>query len=160
MGIKREKIALGKPTSFTVMRRGEPVVLDTNDPHKSLGKDIVALLSLEAIQKLGIDLNYHAKFTTHKQIKFLDSLTETTRRNDLELRELLEEYAQPLSAKDLCRVSNLSERVIQEYLERHGDEYEKKPIPLETSLDINPNMSEKDREKLMEIVLKYRHVFA
>ena len=46
MGIKREKMALGQPTSFTVLRKGEPVVVDTNDPHKSLDKGVVALLSL------------------------------------------------------------------------------------------------------------------
>ena len=160
MGIKREKIALKQPTSFTVMRKGEPVVIDTNDPHKSLGKGIVALLSLEAMQKLGIDLNYHAKFTTHKPVKFLDSLAETHQQNDESLRELLEEYAQPLSAKDMCRITNLSEKVIQEYLETHENKYEKKPIHLETSVDINPDMSKEDRDKLMEIILKYRHVFA
>ena len=160
MGIKREKMALGQPTSFTVLRKGEPVVIDTNDPHKSLDKGVVALLSLEALQKLGIDLNYHTAFTTHKPIKFLDNLTETHQQNDESLRELLEEYAQPLSAKDMCRVSNLSERVIQEYLETHENEYEKKPIHLETSLDINPDMSKEDRDKLMEVILKYRHVFA
>ena len=160
IGIKREKIKLKQPTSFTVMRKGQQVVIDTNDPHKILGGGCVALLSLEAIQKLGIDLNYHARFTSHKPIKFLDSLSETMEQNDKALRELLEEYAQPLSAKDMCRVSALSERVIQEYLETHGDEYKKEPIPLETSLDINPEMSDKDRKELMQIVLKYKHVFA
>ena len=159
MGIKREKIALGQPTSFKVMRRGKTVEIDTNDPHKSLGEGIVALLSLEAIQKLGIDLNYHAKFTTHKPIKYLDDLAEIHQRNDESLRELLEEYAQPLSAKDLCRISNLSEKVIQDYLNTHEDEYKKKPIPIE-SLDISPHMSEEDRAELMRIVLKYRSVFA
>ena len=161
IGIKRERVALKQPTSFTVMRKGQSVVIDTNDdPHKTLTKGIVELLSLEAIQKLGIDLNYHARFTNHRQIKFLDNLSETIEQNDRSLRELLEEYAQPLSAKDMCRVSNLSERVIQEYLETHENEYEQKPIPLEKSLDINPNMSDEDRKELMRIVLKYRHVFA
>ena len=94
-----------------------------------------------------------------KPIKYLDDLAEIHQRNDESLRELLEEYAQPLSAKDLCRISNLSEKVIQDYLNTHEDEYKKKPIPIE-SLDISPHMSEEDRAELMRIVLKYRSVFA
>ena len=50
IGIKREKIKLKQPTSFTVMRKGQPVVIDTNDPHKTLNGCCVALLSLISAQ--------------------------------------------------------------------------------------------------------------
>ena len=33
MGMKREKVALKQPTSFTVIRKGQPVIIDTNDPY-------------------------------------------------------------------------------------------------------------------------------
>ena len=62
MGMKCEMIFLGQPTSFTVIRRREPAVIDTNDPNKSQGEGITVLLRLETIQKLGIDLNYHMGF--------------------------------------------------------------------------------------------------
>ena len=159
MGIKRETVKLGTPTSFTVMRKGEPVVIDTNDPYSKLNNGCVALLGFEAIQKLGIDLNYHARFSSHKQIKYLDNLDETIKECNEMIRELLEEHAQPLSARDLCRISNLSERVIADYLSAHPSDYERKKIELE-SLDISPDMSEADRRRLMQVILKYRHVFA
>ena len=78
MGMKCEMIFLGQPTSFTVIRRRELAVIDTNDPNKSLGEGITVLLRLETIQKLGIDLNYHMSFTTQKPIKFLDSMDPNT----------------------------------------------------------------------------------
>ena len=114
MGMKREKVSLKQPTSFTVIRKGQPVVVDTNDPYgKTLTEDCISLLSLEVIQKLGIDLNYHASFDTHKHIKYLDDLTEVDQQNERSLNELLEEFVQPLTAKDMVSEVNLSETVIQ-----------------------------------------------
>ena len=160
LGMKREVVPLKQPTTFTVMREGTPVIIDTNDPHAGrLNSDCIALLGLEAIQKLGIDLNYHARFAAHKPVKYLDTVESVIERCEDELRETLQEYAAPLSAQDLCRESHLSERVIQGYLEKHPNEYESKDIPLE-SIDICPDLGEKFTEAILDLIREFRDVFA
>ena len=135
-------------------------MIDTNDPHaRKLSSDCVALLGLEAIQKLGIDLNYHASFHTHKMVKYIDSLEDAVKRCDEELRETLEEFAEPLSPTDMYKTVNLSERVIEEYLQTHKGEYESKPIEL-NEIDINSGLSQKTHPELIGLVKTYRKVFA
>ena len=90
------------------------------------------MLGLEAIQSLGIDLNYHARFHTHKRVQYMYSVEEMQNHCDEQLKERIHEYAAPLTSDDLLRVCNLSERVIKEYLETHEGEYERKPIRLES----------------------------
>ena len=161
MGMKREKVALKQPTSFTVIRKGQPVIIDTNDPYgKTLTEDCIALLSLEAIQKLGIDLNYHASFDTHKPIKYLDDLTEVDQQNERALNELLEEFAQPLTAKDMVREVNLSETVIQRYLDTHKGEFDKIPIPLKESLDVDKAMTSGELDHFHKVVDHRKKAFA
>ena len=160
LGMKREVVPLKQPTTLTIMREGTPVVIDTNDPHAGrLNSDCIALLGFEAIQKLGIDLNYHARFAAHKEVKYLDSVEHIIERCDDELRETLKEYAAPLTAQDLCRETHLSERVIQGYLDKHPDEYKNEEIRLE-SMDICPGLSERDRDKILALIYEFRDVFA
>ena len=76
IGTTKARFALGRPTAFKVFR-GTPIVVDTNDPPGGkLNGDCITLLGLEAIQALGIDLNYHARFDTHKRVKYLYSVEE------------------------------------------------------------------------------------
>jgi len=160
LGATNKMFSLGKPTAFKAMRNKVPIIVDTNDPPSGhLTGDCVALLGLEAIQMLGIDLNYHTSFYSHKRIKFLDDLTEAEELCDKTLRETLEEYAEPLTAKDMCRVVHLSERVVKQYLETHEGEYESKPIPLE-SLDINPALDKKHGDEILKLSRMYKDVFA
>ena len=98
MGTKREKFRLGKPTAFKINRQGSPVIVDTNDPPTGrLAGDCIALLSLEAMQMLGIDLNYHASFHTHRPVKYLDELDDVLKECDTKLRKILETCAEPLA---------------------------------------------------------------
>ena len=160
MGMKRERVTLQNPTSFTVIRDDKPITIDTCDPHaRRLSSDCIALLGLEAIQKLGIDLNYHARFQTHKTVKYIDSLEDTVQRCDEELRQTLEDFAEPLSPTDMYKTVDLSERVIEEYLRTHKGEYESKPIKL-GQIDINPRFSDKGQRALLDLIKKYREVFA
>ena len=68
---------------------------------------------------LGIDLNYHARFNTHKRVRYLEDLTEAKKLCEKTINENLEEYAELIDLKELVKVVQLSERVIQEYLDTH-----------------------------------------
>ena len=160
VGTTKNRFALGRPTTFKVFRGGTPITVDTNDPPGGkLTGDCVALLGLEAMQALGIDLNYHARFHSHKRVQYMYSVEEMQKHCDEKLEERIKEYAAPLSSDDLLRVCNLSERVIKEYLETHEGEYERKPIRLE-SIDINPELGEDVRATIIKLMMKYREVFA
>ena len=161
VGTKREKFRLGKPTAFKINRQGSPVIVDTNDPPAGrLTGDCIALLSLEAMQMLGIDLNYHASFHTHRAVKYQEDMEAVLKHCDTKLRETLETYAEPLTPSDILREINLSERVIQEFLDSDNNKgYDQVEIPLE-SLDICPGMSDEFRKEIIKLLNKYRKVFA
>ncbi len=160
VGATNQTFRLGRPTAFKCMRGKSPIIVDTNDPPSgSLTSDCIALLGLEAIQMLGIDLNYHASFHSHKRVKFLEDLSEANELCSRILNENLEEYAEPFDFEEMVRVVQVSERVVQGYLETHEGEYDSKPIPLE-SLDINPALGEKYRKAIIKLVRLYKEVFA
>ena len=160
VGATNTKFELGRPTAFKAMRNGTPVIIDTNDPPAGcLSGDCVALLGFEAIQMLGIDLNYHIRFNTHKRVKFLDDLTEAKELCEKTINENLEEYAELIDLSKMVKVVHLSERVIQEYLETHKGEYEKHPIDIE-AVDINPELSLEQKKNIIKLIKEFRDVFA
>ena len=63
---------LGQPLSFTVIKNGKPINIDTNYGSEHIFKHgVVALLSAQHIHMLGISLDYCLKQTKHVDIKYL-----------------------------------------------------------------------------------------
>ena len=63
---------LGQPLSFTVIKNGKPINIDTNYGSKHIFKHgVVALLSAQHIHMLGISLDHCLKQTRHVDIKYL-----------------------------------------------------------------------------------------
>ena len=59
VGVSNEPVQLGNPLSFTILKEDTPIVIDTNTPiGGKLSEGCVALLGLDAIKMLDIDLNH------------------------------------------------------------------------------------------------------
>ena len=70
-GITNKTIRLGKPRTFTLMKNGDPVSIDCNTaPHNILKGDCVALLGLDAITMLGIDVNHAVENERHVDVRY------------------------------------------------------------------------------------------
>ena len=157
-GIEGNLSPLGNPTYFTLYKQGAPVTIDTNDPPPGAISDgCVALLGLDAIYDLGIDIAYAIKHNKHMPIKFIPD-----QENLVEDRKMdaVKQYAKMGYLKrDLIQTCNLSERVVREYLEGHPDDYISKPID-KNSVDISPGLSEDTRRLLRNLCGFYDTVFA
>ena len=71
IGITGNTMKLGRPNSFTIMKNGKPVVIDTVKAIPAMFKDgCIALLGADAIATLGIDLNYHIDIAKHVNVKY------------------------------------------------------------------------------------------
>ena len=71
IGISGKTIKLGRPNSFTIMKNGKPVSIDSvkADP-VMFTQGCIALLGVDAIATLGIDVNYHMDSARHIDIKY------------------------------------------------------------------------------------------
>ena len=162
MGLKRETIHLGKPNTFTIMKNGTPIVIDTNEPHQGkLNGDCVALLGWEAIQALGIDINHAMKYDTHQKVKFINDTQTTVEKCDKLALTFMADYAAPISPVEMTaqRFCLLSEKIVDEYNRTHPDEYDMKAINPHT-LDINPSLPEEIKSQILALVDQYKDVLA
>ena len=149
---------IGDPLLFTVMKNGKPVKLDTNAPSAGLFKDgCVALLGMDAIHNLGIDLAYAARHDKHMPIRFLDNQEHLLERAADKACEMYAKQGE--HAALVHRSSHLSERVVKQYLETHPDDYVKKPI-CRSSVDISDQLKGDTRQALEALILKFEDVFA
>ena len=157
-GIGGTYIPLGDPLYFTVMKNGTPIQIDANSPTPGVLSDgCVALLGTDVIYNLGIDLHYAIKHEKHMPVKYLDEKEELIENRKL---EAYAEYGKRgLDKAVMYKTCHLSERVVQQYLDTHPDDYAEKPIDIE-SVDINPKLPRRIRELLLQICKKFAEVFA
>ena len=118
--------------------------------------DCVALLGLDAITMLGIDLNHAAQHQRHVEIRYNDTkdLCERTKQQAIDkypLRKQLERY--------IHKQTYLSERVCEAYLKKHPNDYSRVEID-ENSMDIAPHVPKEYRDKLTAFLHIYHEVFA
>ena len=74
VGISGKTIKLGRSNTFTVVKDGQPIVIDTVRGEPSMFKNgCIALLGVDAIATLGIDLNYHMDSLKHLDVKYRES---------------------------------------------------------------------------------------
>ena len=77
IGVSNNLFKLGRPNSFTIMKNGRPVTIDTVKANPAMFKDgCIALLGVDAIATLGIDLNYHLDALRHVNVKFRGNTTK------------------------------------------------------------------------------------
>ena len=157
-GIQGTISPLGNPTYFTFYKQGKAVKVDTNDPLPGVLPDgCVALLGLDAIYNLGIDIAYAVKHHRHMPIRFIpnqEHLLENRRNN------AIEQYVkQGYDKQSVVQTCNLSERVIKEYLLTHPNEYESKPIDI-NSVVLDQTLSKITQQKLRDACGLYDVVFA
>ena len=157
-GIEGTLTPLGNPTSFTLYKNGEQVKIDTNDPPPgALPDGCVALLGLDAIHDLGIDIAYAIKHNKHMPIRYLANQEHLVEKRKT---DAINKYVKLGYVKDtIVKTCNLSEKVVREYLTHHPNDYESKPLSIE-DVDISPALSRKTREKLRILIRLYDTVFA
>ena len=157
-GIQGNLSPLGNPTYFTMYKQGVAVTIDTNDPPPgALPDGCVALLGLDAIHDLGIDIAYAIKQQRHMPIQFIsdqEHLVENRRNN------AIKQYVQQGYVKEsIVKTCNLSERVVKEYLQRNPNDYKSKPIDV-LSVDIAAALSKRTQQRLRDLCRLYDVVFA
>ena len=149
---------LGDPLYFTVIKNGEPIKIDTNAPNPgTLADGCVALLGLDAIYNLGIDIAYAIQHDKHMPIRFLADQEHLV---DQRQKEAYAKYAENGGLQSmLTKTCNLSERVVKQYLDTHPDDYKSKPINIE-SVDISPHLPSEIRGAFIALIKAYEDVFA
>ena len=157
-GIGPDLIPLGDPIYFTIMKDGVPIKVDSNAPTPGVLTDgCVALLGLDVIYNLGIDIAYAIKHEKHMPVKYLSQ-----QENLIDNRKL-EAYAEygkrGLAPAMIYKTCHLSERVVKQYLEKHPDDYVKKAINI-GSVDINPGLPRHIRELITLLCKRFEDVFA
>ena len=71
-GVGGKPVSVGETLSFTVMRNGQAVTLDTHEgPPGLLSNGVCALLSCDHMAMLGIDLNTAQADMRHRDIQYL-----------------------------------------------------------------------------------------
>ena len=157
-GISDKTIRLGKPRAFTLMKNDEPVVVDCNTaPNNLLKGDCVALLGLDAITMLGIDINHAVEHDRHVDVRFkiaTHELCNAAKRQAIDRypkRKQLERYIHATCC--------LSERVCAEYIKHHPNDYKQEAIQPE-SMDIASSMPMEYRNRILSFLMKYSDVFA
>ena len=122
MGISGKIVKLGIPNQLTIMKNGKPIAIDTVRANPQLFRHgCVALLGVDAIHTLGIDLNHHLDIEEHVDIKF----REDSLNNEVCIRaeeQALSRYPtfQQLE-RELIKKTYLSERICAEYLKKKPD---------------------------------------
>ena len=157
-GIEGTLTPLGNPTYFTLYKNGTPVTVDTNDPPPgALPDGCIALLGLDAIHDLGIDIAHAIKHNRHMPIRYISDQEHLVknRKTDAINKYVNLGYVQ----ETIVKTCNLSEKVVREYLVYHPKDYASKDIKVE-DVEISPSLSRKTREKIREICLLYDMVFA
>jgi len=149
---------VGDPLCFTVIKNGEPITLDTNGPNAgTLNDGCVALLGLDAIFNLGIDIAYAIRHERHMPIKFLANQEPLIEARKF---EAYAEYGkQGHAGARLINTCNLSERVVKQYLDTHPDDYAKREINID-SVDISSSLTRETREMLLALCRMHESVFA
>ena len=157
-GISNQTVRLGKPTAFTLMRHDKPVVIDTVKAPKGMFDDgCIALLGLDAIAALGIDMNALIAEDRHVDIKFLNQSDELLRRARA---DAIERYPlQKRFERYMYKKTFLSERICAEYLKEHPNDYASTDI-LKDSIDIAPHLSAEERARILQLLHQYGEVFA
>ena len=157
-GIGGNLIPLGDPSYFTVMKNGTPIKIDSNGPTPGvLQNGCVALLGLDVIYNLGIDIAYAIRHERHMPVRYLSDQEELIQNRKL---EAYAEYGKRgLTKAMIYKTTHLSERVVKQYLEAHPDDYVKKPIDI-SSVDISPDLPREIRELLLQICKRFECVFA
>ena len=157
-GIGGNLLPLGDPTYFTIIKNDEPIKIDSNTPNSGVFPDgCIALLGLDVIYNLGIDIAYAIGHEKHMPVKFLSDKSHlvTSRK-----QEAYAEYdKRGFTQSILHKTCNLSERVVKQYLDSHPDSYVQKPIDSE-SVDISPSLPRRIRELIMLLIKRYEDVFA
>ena len=157
-GITNKTIRLGKPRTFTLMKKGDPVCIDCNTaPHNVLKGDCVALLGLDAITMLGIDMNHAVENERHVDVRFKIATHELC---DRAKRAAIDKYdkRKPLE-RYLYGTCCLSERICAEYVKQHPNDYLSEAIEAE-SIDICPNVPHEYKSRILAFLMKYTDVFA
>jgi len=160
VGISGKLVKLGRPNSFTVMKEGKPVVIDTVRANPSMFRNgCIALLGVDALAMLGVDLNHHIDSDKHLDIKYRDNArdNEVCKRAKEQALEKYPAYKQLERA--IIKSTYLSEKICAEYLEKNPDEYTKEEIPVE-SVQVSTDMPAEIRALLMSLLKKYESVFA
>ena len=63
---------MGDPLYFTVMKNGIPIKIDSNAPTPGVLRDgCIALLGLDVIYNLGIDISHAIQHNRHVPVKYL-----------------------------------------------------------------------------------------
>ena len=157
-GIEGNLSPLGNPTYFTLYKQGSPVTIDTNDPPPgALPDGCVALLGLDAIHDLGIDIAYAIKHQRHLPIRFISDQEHLVEKRKL---DAIKEYAKQGYVKDsIAKTTNLSERVVREYLKHNPNDYKSKPID-KRSVNISTKLTLLTQAALRNLCVKYDTVFA
>ena len=156
-GIEGNLRPLGNPTYFTLYKEGKPITIDTNDPPPgALSDGCVALLGLDAIHDLGIDIAYAIKHHNHRFVKFIPEQGQhIVNRSE----DALQQYAKMGYLKQsLIKTCNLSERVVREYLQGHPNDYESRPID-KYGVDISDKLSKQTQSAIRELIALYDTVF-
>ena len=69
--ISQTPIKFGRPDTFTLMKEGKPITIDSVRAPPDMFKDgCFALLGLDAITQLGTDINYHIGHNKHVDIRY------------------------------------------------------------------------------------------
>jgi hypothetical protein len=140
------------------MRHDEPVVIDCFKAPKGMFDDgCIALLGLDAIATLGIDLNHHVLETRHVDIKYLSENTEVIDRAKADAIERFPLQTQ--FEKVAYKRTFLSERICAAYLKQHPNDYSSKDIERD-SIDIAPHVPAEARARIQMLIHRYMSVFA
>ena len=116
----------------------------------------IALLGVDAIHNLGIDLLYALKYNKHKTVQYIPEQQHLlTKAKGRAIKQFTE--GDHLH-KILHKTTNLSERVLRQYLEKNPDDYAKKP--LDESIDISPDFPKEVKDLIIALVKNYDMVFA
>ena len=141
-----------------MMKNGEPVSIDCNTaPPNSLKGDCVALLGLDAITMLGIDLNHAVENERHVDVRFKIATHELCERAK---RDAIDKYPKKIRLERyLYHTCQLSERICAEYIKKHPDEHREEAIQAE-SIDICPSIPLEYKNRILSFLMKYTDVFA
>ena len=157
-GISNQTVRLGKPTAFTIMRHGKAVVIDSVKAPRGMFDDgCIALLGLDAIATLGVDVNALISSVKHTDIKYLTDTDEVIKRAKADaierfpLQKQFERYT--------YKRTFLSERICAAYLKQHPDDYKSVEI-LRNDIDIAPHMPAEARARILQLLHQYGGVFA
>ena len=144
------------------MKNGKPMAIDTvKAPPNMFTDDCIALLGVDALTMMGIDLNYHIGIDCHVDKRYQsDAYNNAVIKRAKEIA--INRYPKSRRlVREIYKEAYLSERqrVCQEYLRLHRGDYESKPIP-EDSIVIAPHVQQEYGERIKAFIFKYQKVFA